>query len=142
VTQAKTIKSILFLCVANSARSQMAEGLARKVLGKDFLIQSAGSRPSQLHPLAIQVMKEIGIDISAHISKSVEDIDAKRVDLVVTLCEQEVCPAFLGHSKRLHWPFPDPAESVKNQEEFRKRFRRVRDKLLEKVTLLKKEMEK
>ena len=100
---------ILFLCVANSARSQMAEGLARHLLGDAVTVQSAGSSPSRVHPLAIQAMAEMGIDIRAQQSKSVDTIDPASVDLVVTLCAEEVCPVFLGKAERRHWPLPDPA---------------------------------
>jgi arsenate reductase len=101
-------QSILFLCVANSARSQMAEGLARQMF-PGLRIQSAGSRPSRVNPYAIEVLAELGIDASGHASKSVQDIDPASVDLVITLCAEEVCPLFLGKAERLHWPIPDPA---------------------------------
>jgi protein-tyrosine-phosphatase len=100
---------ILFLCVANSARSQLAEGIARHLLPKDVLVQSAGSTPTSVRPEAVQVLDEIGIDISSHHSKLVDDIDADTVDTVITLCAEEVCPAFLGSARRLHWGLPDPA---------------------------------
>jgi len=86
----------------------MAEGLARKLF-PTWRIQSAGSRPSRVHPFAIEVLKEVGIDASTHTSKSVQDIDPGTVDLVITLCAEEVCPLFLGKAERLHWPIPDPA---------------------------------
>jgi arsenate reductase len=104
--------NILFLCVANSARSQMAEGLARKLL-PDHTIQSAGSRASFVNPLAVQAMKEIGIDISKHKSKGVDEIDLSKIDLVITLCAEEVCPVMPVNSRRLHWPFPDPGMDPK-----------------------------
>jgi len=100
--------SVLFLCVANSARSQMAEGLARQLFGDAVAVQSAGSRPSRVNPWAVRAMAEIGIDLSGHHSKSVDSIDPASVDLVITLCAEEVCPAFLGQATRLHWPLPDP----------------------------------
>lgn len=103
------MKSLLFLCVANSARSQLAEGLARNLFGDSVRVQSAGSQPSSVHPLAIQVMQELGIDLSSHTSKSVETLDPTGIDTVITLCEEEVCPVFLGKVRRLHWPIPDPA---------------------------------
>ena len=120
------MKSILFLCVANSARSQMAEGLARARF-VDARVQSAGSAASAVNPMAIEVMAEIGIDISAHTSKSVDTIDPSTVDLVVTLCAEEVCPAFLGRARRLHWPLPDPAAAPPELQ--RQRFREVRDQI-------------
>lgn len=100
--------SVLFLCVANSARSQMAEGLARARFGDAVRVQSAGSRPTRVNPYAIQAMDELGIDIRGHASTSVEDVDPATVDLVITLCAEEVCPAFLGGARRLHWPLTDP----------------------------------
>ena len=99
---------ILFLCVANSARSQMAEGLARQLLHPSEVL-SAGSRPSRVNPYAIEAMREVGIDITGHRSKSVSEIDPASVDLVVTLCAEEVCPVLPGRVRRLHWPIDDPA---------------------------------
>jgi len=124
--------SILFLCVANSARSQMAEGLARHLFDADITVQSAGSRPAHVHPHAVAVMREIGIDISAHVSKAVDDIDAASVDTVITLCAEEVCPVFPGHVRRLHWPVDDPARRVAGEDETRSlaRFREARDRIL------------
>lgn len=101
-------KSVLFLCVANSARSQMAEGLARDLFGTTVRVQSAGSSPTRVNPLAIAVMSEVGIDISSHTSKSVDGIDPSGVDLVITLCAEEVCPVFLSQARRWHWPVQDP----------------------------------
>lgn len=121
--------NILFLCVANSARSQMAEGLARHLLGDKFKIFSAGSKPSVVNPMAIQVMKEIGVDISHQRSKSVEEINPAEIDWVVTLCAEEVCPVFPSRAKVIHWPLPDPAESVGSVAEQLDRFRLVRDDL-------------
>ena len=120
--------SILFLCVANSARSQLGEGLARHLF-PGFRIQSAGSLPSRVNPHAIEVLAEVGIDASAHTSKSVADIDPTTVDLVITLCAEEVCPAFLGKAERLHWPIPDPAseDPAVSPEDLRSRFRATRD---------------
>lgn len=102
-------KKVLFLCVANSARSQMAEGLARHVFGDAVEVLSAGSQPSRLNPLAVEAMRELGIDISNHYSKAVESLDAGSFDLVVTLCADEVCPMLPGRVQRLHWPITDPA---------------------------------
>jgi arsenate reductase len=100
---------VLFLCVANSARSQIAEGLARARFGDRVRVQSAGSAPTQVNPLAIEAMREVGIDISTHASKGVADIDANAIDLVVTLCADEVCPVFPRPVRRAHWPIADPA---------------------------------
>jgi protein-tyrosine-phosphatase len=126
-------KSILFLCVANSARSQMAEGLARGILGGK--IQSAGSKPSTVNPYAVEVMREIGIDLSAHSSKSVDSIDASTVGTVVTLCAEEVCPVFLGSATRLHWPIQDPAsdDPPLSPADQLARFRAARDEIRKKL---------
>jgi arsenate reductase len=119
----------LFLCVANSARSQMAEGLARAQFGDAVIVASAGSAPTRVNPLAIAVMDELGIDLRTHSSKSVADIDLRTVDLVITLCADEVCPVVPRGVTRLHWPFPDPASDDPSVDptELRARFRAVRD---------------
>ena len=125
---------ILFLCVANSARSQMAEGLARALLGKKADVMSAGSTPARVNPLAIEALRELGIDIAHHQSKNVDTIDPASVDLVITLCADEVCPVFLGRAKRLHWPLPDPAAGP--TETALQRFREVRDDLQKRILRL------
>jgi arsenate reductase len=129
--------SILFLCVANSARSQMGEGLARQLF-PGFRIQSAGSLPSHVNPYAIQALAEHGIDASTHQSKSVQDIDPATVDLVITLCAEEVCPAFLGKAERLHWPIPDPAsdDPTLTNEDLKTRFRAGRDEIRRRLEAL------
>ena len=122
-------KSILFLCVANSARSQMAEGLGRMIFGDRVRVLSAGSEPSQVNPYAIEVMRELGVDLTTHHSKSVQTIDPAMVETVITLCAEEVCPVFLGKARRLHWPIPDPASKDGSipREEMLARFRTARD---------------
>jgi arsenate reductase (thioredoxin) len=121
--------NILFLCVANSARSQMAEGLARQMFGSSHLIQSAGSKPSHVNPFAIKVLAELGIDAAQHTSKSVDDIDISEVDLIITLCQEEVCPVVPGKVKRLHWPIADPAGHSGSEEEQLARFRTAREEI-------------
>lgn len=123
--------SILFLCVANSARSQMAEGLGRMILGDRARVASAGSRPSRVNPYAVEVMQELGVDLATHHSKSVDTIDPASVDTVITLCAEEVCPVYLGKARRLHWPIPDPAseDPSLSREEMLARFRSARDTL-------------
>ncbi len=104
------MKTVLFLCVANSARSQMAQGLAKHYFGSKINAFSAGSEPSgKVNPLAVQAMRDAGIDISSYTSKSVYQFDLSKMDLVITLCAEEVCPAVSGKFKRLHWPIEDPA---------------------------------
>ena len=121
--------SVLFLCVANSARSQMAEGLARRMFGARVTVQSAGSRPSRVNPYAIEIMRERGIDLSGQHSKSVEDVGRDDVALVITLCAEEVCPVWLGPVRRLHWPIADPASDDPSltPDELRARFRVAAD---------------
>jgi arsenate reductase len=122
-------RGLLFLCVANSARSQMAEGLARALLPPGSEVCSAGSAPTTLSPLAVEVMAEVGIDIAAQRSKAIEEIDAGRIGLVVTLCAEEVCPVFPGRVERLHWPLADPAAVTGSGEERRAAFCRVREEI-------------
>jgi len=133
---------ILFLCVANSARSQMAEGLARSMYESKAVIASAGSKPSRVNPYAIDVMKEVGIDLGSHSSKSVDDVDPADVDVVITLCAEEVCPVFLGNVKRLHWPILDPAsdDSSLGRDEMLARFRTTRDTIREKLVAARAEL--
>lgn len=126
-------RGLLFLCVANSARSQMAEGIARQLAGERLVVQSAGSMPSRVNPLAVRALAEIGIDIAGNRSKSVDDIDRAAVDTVITLCAEEVCPVYLGAARRLHWPLPDPAGAAESEATGLERFRAVRDELRERI---------
>ena len=121
--------SLLFLCVANAARSQMAEGLARARFGDRARVASAGSSPTAVSPLAVAALDEIGIDIRGQRSTSVDDVDPASVDVVVTLCAEEVCPVFPGRVRRLHWPMPDPAGAAGSDAERLERFRSVRDEI-------------
>ena len=126
---------ILFLCVANSARSQMAEGLARARMGDAAEVRSAGSAPTRVNPFAIQAMAELGIDLSTHASKNVADIDPSEVDVVITLCAEEVCPVFLGAAQRLHWPLTDPdrKHEVLTDAERLAFFRAARDEIRSRI---------
>lgn len=123
--------NILFLCVANSARSQLAEGLAKAMFGDRATIESAGSEPSgKVQPWAIEVMKEEGIDISKNWSKSTEQLSPSFLaDLtyVITLCDEEVCPVLPSRAKRLHWPVKDPTRVPEKDK--RAEFRKTRDKI-------------
>jgi arsenate reductase len=103
-------RHILFLCVQNSARSQLAEGVARKLAPTGVRVSSAGSQPAFVRPLAIEVLAEIGVDAGVHTSKAIADIDASSVDVVITLCAEEVCPVFPHPVHKFHWPLPDPAK--------------------------------
>lgn len=125
------------MCVANSARSQMAEGLARNILGDKAWVESAGSEPKTVNPFALEAMREIGIDISAHDSKSYEQLSREFVeglDYIITLCAEEVCPVMAApRAKRLHWGFTDPAIPRATSEEQLATFREIRDKIKTKI---------
>lgn len=131
---------ILFLCVANSTRSQMAEGIARVAFGNLTEVFSAGSHPTMVNSIAIDVMHEIGIDISHHQSKSIESINLASIDIIVTLCKEEICPVILGNQQNYHWPLTDPVNSSLSPEEQRRNFRKVRDELMESIRDLKKSL--
>lgn len=124
-------RHILFMCVQNSARSQIAEGIARSLAPAGVRVGSAGSQPAVVRPLAIRAMAEAGIDISAHTSKAVADIDTASVDAVITLCAEEVCPVFPRPVAKFHWPLPDPA-----RENTLDAFRATRDELMARLRLL------
>ncbi len=128
------MKGLLFLCVANSARSQMAEGIARSLAPKEIRVFSAGSRPTRVRPEAVAVLKEVGIDISDHRSKSVSEISRSEVDTVITLCAEEECPVFPGKVRRLHWGLPDPAAVRGSGQERLKEFRKTRDELRRRIS--------
>lgn len=121
---------VLFMCVANSARSQLAEGLARQIF-PDAEIESAGSHPGKLNPYAVAVMKEIGVDISGHYSKSIDQLSPKFIaglEYLITLCAEEVCPTMASKAKKLHWPHPDPAtKEPLSEAEALQRFRETRN---------------
>ncbi len=129
-------RHVLFLCVANSARSQLAEGIARSLAPAGVTVSSAGSRPSRVNPLAIRVLDEIGIDIRSHTSKSVDTVSPSGVDAVITLCAEEVCPVFLGKAHRVHWGLPDPAGAGGSEAEQLPAFRNVRDELRRRLTIV------
>ena len=127
--------NILFMCVANSARSQLAEGLAKSIFGVNASIESAGSKPSKVNPFAIRALSEIGIDISTHYSKQVNDLSPdfiNNLNYVITLCAEEVCPVVISKAKKLHWPLPDPAGTGSDDEQMN-RFRITRDAIQEKL---------
>ena len=124
---------VLILCTGNSARSQMAEALLRREAGGQFEVESAGTKPRIVRPEAISVMRELGVDISGHRSKHVNEFDGERFDYVITVCDnaKESCPVFPGAVKRLHKSFEDPAAVNGSEEERLAAFRRVRDELRE-----------
>src|SRR5262252_5207424 len=122
---------VLILCTGNSARSQMAEGLLRHATGERFEVQSAGTQPGSVRSEAIAVMKELGIDISGHRSKHVNEFEGQSFDYVLTVCDnaKESCPVFPGHAKRIHNAFEDPAALQGTEEERLALFRRVRNEI-------------
>ena len=124
-------KGILFLCTGNSCRSQMAEGFAKKILSNDLKIFSAGIEPKRIHPTAVKVMQEVGIDISQQRSKNISEVPIDKIDLVVTLCGDaaERCPIFPGKVERIHWELEDPAKAQGSDKEIAIAFRKVRDKI-------------
>ncbi|MDD5015646.1 MAG: arsenate reductase (thioredoxin) [Atribacterota bacterium] len=124
-------KGVLFLCTGNSCRSQIAEGFAKKMLSEDLKIFSAGIESKRIHPMAVKVMQEVGIDISQQRSKNISEIPIGKIDLVVTLCGDaaENCPIFPGEVKKIHWAIEDPAKAKGNEEEITKIFRKVRDNI-------------
>ena len=125
--------NILFLCVANSARSQMAEGLAKSMLGKNHSIQSAGSIPSgEVHPNAVMTMDDIGIDIREQYSKSIDDLDKDfidNLDYAITLCAEEVCPVLSSKAENLHWVNEDPANDIYTEAQLKISFLSTRENL-------------
>ena len=129
---------VLFLCTENACRSQMAEGLVNHDLAGQVKAFSAGVRPSIVNPRAIQVMGELGIDLSHHRSKSVDDLAGEQFDLVITVCVSvaEQCPMFSGKTEVLHISFPDPAQATGSEEEILTEFRQVRDDLRERLVPL------
>lgn len=124
--------TILILCTGNSCRSHLAEGILQKALGDEYDVRSAGSKPAgHVHPLAVRVMKEIGIDISGHHSKHLEEFLNQQVETVITVCDNadQACPIFPGQVNRYHWGFDDPAHATGTEEEKLAVFRRVRDEI-------------
>ncbi len=124
--------TILILCTGNSCRSHLAEGILRTAVGDAATVGSAGSQPAGfVHPMAIEVMAEIDIDISRHTSKHLNEFLEKEVHTVITVCgnADQVCPVFPGQAAKHHWPFDDPAKAEGTEEEIRATFRRVRDEV-------------
>ena len=127
-----TQPTVLILCTGNSCRSHMAEGILRAAAGDTIEVQSAGSNPAgYVHPKAIEALKEIGIDISSHTSKHMNEFLDKKIDTVITVCgnADQACPMFPGQVNRYHWGFDDPAHAKGTEEEIMAEFRRVRDEI-------------
>lgn len=131
-------KSVLILCTGNSCRSQMAEGFLRHFCGNRFDVYSAGSVPSRVNPVAVQVMQEAGVDISGHRSKHVDEFKGVPMDYVITVCDnaRSSCPVYLGAAKKFHWPFPDPPHDREFSPDVLREFRRVRDLIRERFSRL------
>ncbi len=132
--QNPTKKKVLILCTGNSCRSQMAEGVTRHFYSATHEVESAGTHPSYVNPHAITVLKEIGIDISNHRSKSVNEFYNDHFDYMITVCTDadRNCPTFPGIAKRIHWEFNDPFKSQGNHDDILDQFRVVRDTIIEK----------
>jgi len=130
-------KRVLILCTGNSARSQMAEGLLRDLADERFEVASAGVAPTQVRPEAITVMRELGIDISQHRSKSVDEFADQDFDYVITVCDNanEQCPLFPAQTKRIHWSFEDPAAAQGDEQSRLEIFRKIRDQILARLRL-------
>jgi len=130
-------KRVLILCTGNSARSQMAEGLLRHLAGDRFEVASAGGAPAEVRPEAIAVMRELGIDISHQVSKSVDEFLGQDFDYVITVCDNanEQCPIFPSNTKRIHWSFEDPAAAAGDEQARLAVFRRVRDEIFDRLRL-------
>ncbi|HJZ69026.1 MAG TPA: arsenate reductase ArsC, partial [Blastocatellia bacterium] len=128
-------KRVLFLCTGNSCRSQMAEAFLREVAGCEFQVHSAGTNPTRVNPMAVRAMAEVGIDISTHRSKPVDEMISLQFDFVITVCDlaSEACPIFPGVARMLHWSFEDPAEAAGTQEQRLGVFLRVRDEIAARV---------
>ena len=126
-----TKPGVLFLCTHNSARSQMAEAFLRALAGERFEVASAGTDATRVHPLAIQAMREVGIDLVGHTSKSLDGFLDKSWDHVITVCDtaNERCPVFPGRAMRIHWTFPDPSQATGTDQERLQTFRGVRDQI-------------
>ncbi|MGZ8796304.1 MAG: arsenate reductase ArsC [Thermoanaerobaculia bacterium] len=130
-------KRVLFLCTHNSARSQMAEGLLRKMAGDRYDVFSAGTEATRVHPLAIEAMRESGIDIGGQQSKTLEAFRDKNFDYVITVCDRanETCPIFPGPVERIHWGFEDPSQAKGTEAQRLLAFRKVRDGILGRLRL-------
>lgn len=130
------LKRVLFLCTHNSCRSQMAEGLVNHDLGDRFQAFSAGTEATRVNPLAAKVMAELGIDISRHRSKTIDEFDGQPFDYVITLCgdAKEKCPLFFGGVERVHIGFDDPSRLKGSEDEVLPEYRRVRDEIRARIT--------
>jgi arsenate reductase len=124
-------EKVLFICTHNAARSQMAEGLLRSLAGDRYEVFSAGTEPGRVHPYAVRVMAEIGMDISLHRSKNVDEFAGHPIDMVITVCDhaKETCPIFPGVAQNIHQSFEDPSALTGSEESILAGFRRIRDEI-------------
>ena len=128
---------VLFLCTGNSCRSHMAEGWLRQLGGDRYESLSAGAKPAgHVHPFAVKVMAEVGIDLTGHRSKSIDEFKGQSLDVLITVCDnaRESCPTFAGAKKMIHWSFDDPAHATGTDDEKMAVFRRVRDEIRARLT--------
>lgn len=130
-------KRVLFLCTHNSARSQMAEGLLRNMAGDQFDVFSAGTEETRVHPLALEAMREIGIDISGHRSKKLDEFNGQHFDYVITVCDRanETCPIFPSDTQRIHWSFEDPSAGTGTETQRLRIFRNVREGITQRLRM-------
>ncbi len=135
ILRALSPRHVLFLCVANSARSQLGEGVGRLLAPEGVRVSSAGSEPTRVRPQAIAVRKEIGVDLTTHEAKGMGDVEGP-VDAIITLCAEESCPAWLEKAWRFHWPLPDPAGAGSDEKEEMEAFRSARDELRRRLAVV------
>lgn len=128
-------KKVLFICTGNACRSQMAEGLLRHLAGNKFDVYSAGTHPSRVHPLAIEVMKELEIDISAHTSDKISNYFSYGIDYVITVCDDasKLCPSFPGKAQKIHWSVKDPFRNWNKDMRRIRKYRKTRDELKKRI---------
>ena len=136
-------KNILFLCTGNSCRSQIAEGIANKLLSEDIIIKSAGTQADGVNPIAIDVMNDISISISHHESKKINYKDIEKFDLIITLCgdAKDKCPIIESKTQHIHWAIDDPANIKGNHEDVKKKYSEVRDLIFNNIVELKDKLE-
>jgi arsenate reductase len=134
---------ILFICVANSARSQLAEGIAKQIFGSKADIRSAGSQPTKVNPFAITALNEVGAEFRSLYSKTIDDLPREfvdQLDYLITLCAEEVCPVIISKAKKLHWPLQDPASKDGTDDEKLSRFRTTRDEIRKRMEAFSKDL--
>lgn len=129
-------RHVLFVCVTNSGRSQIAVAIARALAPPDVMVSSAGARPTSVHPLAIEALADVGIDVRGSLSRSLDEIPSDGVDVVITLCADDVGASFPGKALRVHWPLPDPTAVTGSDANRLEAFRAVRDEIMRRLTVV------